>query len=261
MQLKDKVIVVTGAGGVIGSAVARLAAGRGARLVLVDRDDATLASASTHIQALGAPVIALCADVTREPEMAEVVARGVEAFGGVHGWVNNVGIEGPLGAIPDYSVEAFDTVMATNVRSCFLGLKYAIPAIAATGGGSVVNLGSTSGLIGNPDAVAYVASKHAVIGLTRAAAAEWGHARVRVNCVAPGPIESPMMAAFEREEAGASVRDWYEKHTPLGRFGAADEPAELILFLLSDAARFMTGGVYVVDGGLTAVGRPRRASG
>ena len=255
MDMREKTILITGAAGTVGSAISLRLAELGANLVLLD---SAVEAAQALAASLDADTLVVEANVISESDIAHAVTAAIERFGRIDGLVNNAGVEGPSASLPDYRLIDFERVMAVNVTGVFLGMKHVLPVLAAAGGGAIVNVGSTSGLLGNPNAAAYVASKHAVIGLTRAAAVEWGRSGIRVCCVASGPLESPMMTSFEANQpvADGSVRAWYERQTPLGRYGRSEEVADLVVFLLSDRAKFLSGGVYVCDGGLTAGGRP-----
>ena len=200
----------------------------------------------------------VCADVARVEDTQRYVAAAVERYGGIDVVVSNAGIEGPVKITDDHSVEDFDDVMATNVRGVWLSYKYAFPELQKRGGGSMVLTASIAGIIGFPAMSAYIASKHAVIGLARTFAQEAAGSNVRVNAVCPGMIDNDMFAALTRKfspVAGASEEEltaMFEAHVPVKRKGTSEEIANLNLFLASEDSSYVTGAAYVADGGVTA---------
>jgi NAD(P)-dependent dehydrogenase (short-subunit alcohol dehydrogenase family) len=250
-KLNDKVCIVTGAAGGIGRAAAKLFIQEGARVLLVDRESASLAPIAVE---LGAKASFISADVARADDTQRYVAAAVERFGRLDVLFANAGIEGQLGSIVDLAPEAFDQVLAVNVRGVFLGMKYAIPHIAKQGG-SIIITSSIAGLVGSPGLSAYVTSKHALLGLMRSAAIEAAPQGIRVNTINPGPIDNRMMRGIEGQLSPGKeteVKRGFEGQVPLGRYGTNEEIARLALFLASDDASYCTGGVFVADGGFTA---------
>jgi NAD(P)-dependent dehydrogenase (short-subunit alcohol dehydrogenase family) len=253
-RFEGKVAVITGAAGGIGRAtVAALAAG-GARVVASDLKDAPLDETVAATEGLGGEVIPIDQDVTSWDDWQRVVGECSSRFGGLDILVNNAGFEGSVSSIPDAPEDVFDQVMAVNVKGVFLGLKAALPVMTERGGGAIVNVSSVAGVIGQAMIAPYVASKHAVIGLTKSAAQGHGAAGIRVNAVGPAPIETRMMRALETGLAPGSeqqVKEAFEQGVPLGRYGQPEEVASVIAFLCSDEASYVTGSYYTIDGGMT----------
>jgi NAD(P)-dependent dehydrogenase (short-subunit alcohol dehydrogenase family) len=250
-----KVALVTGAGGGIGAATSERLAREGARVLLADLPGPGLDAVAA---ALGARGLACPTDVTVPEQVQRAVASAERELGGLDLLVNNAGIEGAVIPFEEYPVELFDRVLAVNVRGVFLGMRYAAPALRRRGGGAIVNLASVAGLTGDASLSAYCASKHAVIGLTRAGATGFGPQGIRVNAVAPSPVETRMMRSIESGYGGGSpqtegVKKWILERIPLGRYAEAHEIAALIAFLGSDEASFITGSIYTIDGGMTPI--------
>jgi NAD(P)-dependent dehydrogenase (short-subunit alcohol dehydrogenase family) len=252
MQLADKVVLITGAGAGIGLAAARQVAAAGASVVLVDLHESPLAEATASI---GARASYFVADVSDEAAMQQAVATTVTRHGGIDVFIANAGIEGSMVGIVDYPLEQFDRVMAVNVRGVWLGIQSVVPVMRKRGGGSIVITSSGAGTHGMPKMAAYSASKHAVIGLMRSAAIELAKDNIRVNTVNPGPVETRMMRSIEENLApGAAekIKQRFEHATPLRRYAAPEEIAQMMVFLASDAASYCTGAIYAVDGGDSA---------
>jgi len=254
-RFAGKIALVTGAAGGIGRATAERLAREGAALVLADLPGSALEEAASAAQRAGVRALACPADVTRLEDFEGLVARAERELGGLDLLVNNAGIEGVVAPLESYPLDVFDRVLAVNVRGVFLGMRCAGPLLRRRGGGAIVNLASVAGVTGDPNLSAYIASKHAVIGLTRSGALAFGP-NVRVNAVAPSPVETRMMRSLESGMGGAQpelVRKMVIERIPAGRYAEPEEIAALIAFLGSDEARFINGSVYTIDGGMTPV--------
>jgi len=251
----DRVVVITGAAGGIGRATAGRLASEGARIAAVDISKTGLAETVALVERHGGQGLAIEADVTRDADVRRYVAAAREHFGRIDGFFNNAGILGETKPITDYSEEMFDRVIAINCKGIWLGLKHVGALMKAQGSGAIVNTASIAGLRGTPSLVAYTASKHAVVGMTRTAAMEFARYGVRVNAICPGPIETPMTAElhgrFDADDAEA-VRRKMTATIPLRRYGMPEEVAALVVFLLSAEASYINGGLYPVDGAAMA---------
>jgi NAD(P)-dependent dehydrogenase (short-subunit alcohol dehydrogenase family) len=238
------VAIITGGAGDVGRAVARTLRDGGAQVLLVDLDEQALEKAAAE---LGEHVSTCVADVSDRDDAARYAAAGA-ALGEVRMFFNNAGIEGPVGNVVDLDVDEFDRLLAVNVRGIFLGLKHVLPLMPP--GSAVVNTGSTGSLYGQPEMSAYVASKHAVLGLTRSVCKEVVDQGIRVNAVCPGPLEGKLFATIlDRRSADPATATGA---IPLGRLGRPEEVAQVVGFLLSEASSYVTGATYTVDGGRRA---------
>lgn len=252
--MTGRIALITGAAGAIGLATVKLLASQGATIAATDMAGADFGPLHAAIPDADR-LLVIEADVTDEEAFGVAVNATVEKFGTIDIFFNNAGIEGPVAPMPDFPTNAFRKVMDVNVTGIFLGLKLVIPIMAKAGGGSIINSSSVAGLTGSAGLCAYIASKHAVLGLTRAAAVEWAAKGIRVNCINPGPIESRMMSSIEEGAspgAGATVHDGYAATIPMRRYGTPDEVAGVVAFLASDAAGYVNGAAYTIDGGMTA---------
>jgi NAD(P)-dependent dehydrogenase (short-subunit alcohol dehydrogenase family) len=251
-SFEGKVALVTGGAGGIGKATAIAFAKAGASVVVADRDAQAGRQVAEDIVAAGGRAAFVQVDVTRRDEVKDMVAFTVERFGRLDAAFNNAGIEIEAKPTHECDEDTFDLVMGVNVKGVWLCMKHEITQMLAQGGGgAIVNTASVAGLIGAPMMPAYCASKHAVVGLTKTAAAEYGRQKIRVNAVCPGVINTPMM---ERAFAADPRRQQrMERVHLLKRIGEPQEIANAVLFLCSDAASFVTGHPMAVDGGLVAI--------
>lgn len=241
-----KVSVITGATGTLGAAAAQCLAARGDYLALLDID------ADRHIEFPGSGdgVIRLACDVSDGAAVANTLATVVQHYGRINYVFNNAGIEGPIGALSELEDDALDAVYRVNVRGVYLVMKHSLRQLQA--GGAIVNTASGAGLVGSPGMAPYVASKHAVIGLTRTAALEVGALGIRVNAICPGPVVGPMMTRIETALPGRPESSGFVDAIPTGRYADPSEIAQSVAFLLSEAASYVNGVALPVDGGLTA---------
>ena len=252
-RLDNKVAIITGGCGGIGQAAAAKFISEGAKVMLVDLDKSALEKV---VSILGADMASYCvADVTQAADTKRYVAATVELYGRVDIYLANAGIEGEVSSIADYDEHVFDRVMAVNVKGVWLGIKHLFPIMANNGGGSIVITSSTQGVRGSASLSAYNTSKHAVIGLMRSTALEGASSNIRVNTVNPSPVETRMMRSLE---AGINPTDTGGTHDriaasiPLQRYAEPEDIANIMLFLASDESAYLTGGVYMADGGTTA---------
>ena len=247
--MSSPVVLITGALTGIGRATALAFAQEGARIVVSGRRDEAGQALANELRALGAEAEFIRADVRHEDDVRNLVDRTVARFGRLDAAVNNAGTEGEPGPVTEQTAETYAATFDTNVLGTLLSLKHELRVMLAQGSGNIVNISSVVGKIGFPGASVYTASKHAVEGLTKAAALEGAPAGVRVNAVAPGPIETGMLDRFTgSEEAKAG----FAATIPAKRFGTPEEVAQTILFLASDKAPFLTGQSIAVDGGRLA---------
>jgi NAD(P)-dependent dehydrogenase (short-subunit alcohol dehydrogenase family) len=251
MRLAGKVALITGAGAGIGRASVLLFCREGARVAAVDREAATGEETAALARAEGGEAIFLRADVAVAAEIAAAIDATLERFGALHVLFNNAGIV-PGGTVEQVDEEAWDRTMAINLRSVYLGCRFAIPHMKRQGGGVIVNTASVAGLVGVKDRAAYSASKMGVIGLTRSIAIDYVADQIRANCICPGTVDTPSLqgriaAAGDVEAARAA----FIARQPMGRLGTAEEIAALALYLASDESAYMTGSAIVIDGGLS----------
>ncbi|GAF11599.1 LOW QUALITY PROTEIN: hypothetical protein JCM19045_712 [Bacillus sp. JCM 19045] len=253
--MREKVVLMTGGAGGIGQATAQLFLDEGATVVLVDVNESALEKARDALTGGEESVHIIQADVTEEEDVKRYVDETVSKFGKIDVFFNNAGINGPFKEITELEKETFNQIMNINVTGVFLGLKYVIKQMNDQAYGSIINTASNAAYIGSAGMVGYIASKHAVAGMTKTAALETAKNGVRVNAVAPAAIDTQMLSDIQNnlspgkpEESGEALK----AGIPFGRFGAPQEVAEIVLFLASDRSSFVTGSLYNVDGGMQA---------
>ena len=253
MRLENKMAVITGGAGGIGEAAAKRFIAEGANVLLVDLDAGALEAVCGRIGSNR--VSFLVGDVTRAEDNQAMIDTATERYGGVDIFLANAGIEGDVASLLDYPEERFDELMAINVKGPFLGLRAAVPALRKRGGGSVIITSSVAGIKGAPSLAPYVTSKHAVIGLMKSAAKEFAAEGIRVNTVNPSPVNTRMMRSIEHglnADQPEQAQQMMAAGIPMQRYAEAEDIANLMLFLASDESSFITGAVYMADGGSVA---------
>jgi NAD(P)-dependent dehydrogenase (short-subunit alcohol dehydrogenase family) len=232
----------------IGRATAIAFADAGANVFVVGLGSAEGKDVEAEVRHKGVDAMFVEADVTRESEVQAAVSRAAERFGRIHAAVNNAGIEGRYGPVHELQESEFDRIIGVNLKGIWLGLKYEIPHMLAHGGGAIVNTASSAGVTAIANVAVYTASKHGVVGLTKATALELAKSNIRVNAVAPGPVNTGLLQRMVGGHVDLSV---IADAVPMGRISEPEETAQAILWLCSDAASYISGHTLVVDGGLT----------
>lgn len=262
MEVKDRVAIVTGAGQGIGEATANCLAKEGASVVVVDVNPSTGEATASGIQDAGGQARFFQADVTRADEVRAMADQAMDAFGKIDILANVAGVQGMVADVVELPEDEWHRVLNTNITSVYLCSKYCIPHMERGGGGAIVNVASMQSYFNMPGSSAYAASKGGIVSLTRCMALDFAHRNIRVNAVAPGYIDTPLLRGFARatgDEQGAI--DQWSSRIPMGRLQTPDEVAQVILFLSSARASAVTGVTYPVDGGMmtaqpTWQGRP-----
>lgn len=255
MRLADKVTIITGATGDIGACTAKKFLNEGAKVMLAGRSEQKLQAIAAQLNA-GDRIKFLAGDVSKEQDVAALVDRTLDHFGCLDVMFANAGIEGKTAPLIEQTQEDFAAVLNTNIIGVWLSIKYAAKAMKANSGdSSIIVTSSGAGVLGYEGGGPYIASKHAVNGIVKTGAAEFKNSGIRINIVAPGPIDNRMMndlaASINPEDPGA-VRAAFEQNIPMQRWGKNEEIANIVAFLASNEASFCTGGIYMADGGMTA---------
>lgn len=247
--LKGKTIIITGATSGIGEATAIEAAHEGAKVVLAGRRQEKGDAVVEKIKSEGGEAIFVKTDVTREEEVENLVNKTIEKYGRLDGAFNNAGYLEGLGTVETLTIERFDQQLQVNLYSIFHCMKYEVAAMKKTGGGAILNCSSIGGVIGAPSFSPYIVSKFGIRGLTKATSLDHAADNIRINSICPGPIETEI---WNPHEAGAQMLSAFSEATPMKRYARAEEVAKPAIFLLSDAASYITGTELIVDGGFTA---------
>ena len=251
-RLADKICVITGGGSGIGQATALCFAAEGAKVVVADINPGAASETSRLIEKNGAAALAVTVDVTQAASVQKMLHRAVEIFGRIDVLVNNAGL-GFAATVEETDEADWDRIMAVNLKGVFLGCKYVVPIMRRQGSGVIVNTASVLALVGVQDRAAYCASKGGVAALTRAVALDHVRDGIRVNCVAPGSVETPYWTdIFAKSNDVAALRKNLEQRHPMERLARPEEIAKAVLFLASDESSFCTGSTLVVDGGWAA---------
>lgn len=246
--LKDKVSIVTGAGSGIGREISLKLAAEGSKVIVSDLNEEGGKQTVSMVEKSGGSAFFVKSNSAVPQECESLVNEAMKHFGALHIAVNNAGIGGASAPIGEYPIESWDKVVSINLSGVFYGMRYQIPAMLKAGGGSIINIASILGQVGFPNSSAYVAAKHGVVGLTQNAAIEYSAKNIRINAVAPGFINTPLV----ENSMGKEEREALVALHPIGRLGESAEVAELVLWLSSDKASFVTGSYYPVDGGYLA---------
>jgi len=247
-DLQDKVAIVTGGGSGIGRAVSLSYAAEGAKVLVADLDEKGGQKTVDEIKAAKGEAFFVKADTSKPEDNEKLVNEAVSKYGALHIACNNAGIGGPSMPTGEYTIEGWDKVIAINLSGVFYGMRYQLPAMVEAGEGVIVNMASILGQVGFRNSVAYVAAKHGVVGLTQNAAIEYASQNIRINAVGPGFIATPLI----EKNMSVDARKGLEALHPIGRLGKAEEVAELVLWLSSSKASFVTGSYYNIDGGYLA---------
>lgn len=247
-MLDNKVAIVMGAGFGIGKAIALLYASHGAKVVVSDINEKSGKEVAEEINLRKGTAVFFKADTSNPKDQENLVKEAIKQYGALHIACNNAGIGGDLLPVAEYPIDGWNNIIRINLSGVFYGMHYQIPAMLASGGGSIVNISSILGQVGTKGLSGYVAAKHGVIGLTKTAALEYAEQKIRVNAVGPGYIQTPLITDTLDEKTIAALAGLH----PMNRLGESEEVAELVLWLSSDKASFVTGSYYPVDGGYLA---------